>query len=280
MIMPFSHEMDRIYSDAIKPAISALDREPLRADEIQKPGVIVQQVWDGIRGASACVAELTDNNPNVLFEVGIAHALGKPVVPIVQNVGALPFDFQQLRHVTYSLDDIDGLREQLVAMLRATFLEPERAVLFKPRVSIGDLAGRWIGEFFETAFQDDAVGYDGEFSRWMKLHEGVTPNFTLDVRLAVEGPGLRGWADLVGYAKGAVPPESQVRVRVKGIDTRYVRVYYDNPKIEHFGSVLLEISPDRERLRGCYVSHGWNHRGLATGTVLCRRPSRDPRPNG
>jgi nucleoside 2-deoxyribosyltransferase len=51
-----------------------------RADSLFGPGNIINEIWALVRDAKVLVAELTDKSPNVFYELGLAHALGKPVV--------------------------------------------------------------------------------------------------------------------------------------------------------------------------------------------------------
>jgi hypothetical protein len=59
------------------------------------------------------VADLTDNNSNVMYETGIAHALGKEVVLITQDVKALPFDLHALRCITYQVSNLATFEKEL-----------------------------------------------------------------------------------------------------------------------------------------------------------------------
>jgi hypothetical protein len=62
-------------------------------------------VWAGITGAKVLVAELTGRNPNVFYELGLAHALNKPVVLISSNQDDVPFDLQHIRVIYYDMRD-------------------------------------------------------------------------------------------------------------------------------------------------------------------------------
>lgn len=77
----------------------------------------MRQVWDAIRKADAVVADLTENNPNVLYETGMAHALGKEAVLITQGVNTLPFDLRALRCVPYHEAALSGLERELQLFL-------------------------------------------------------------------------------------------------------------------------------------------------------------------
>ena len=80
--------------------------QPVRADaEIFGTGKIIDQVWGGINAAKVLVAELTIRNTNVFYELGLAHALNKPVVLISSNEPDVPFDLQHIRVIYYDVTD-------------------------------------------------------------------------------------------------------------------------------------------------------------------------------
>ncbi len=74
-----------------------------RADEITETGRITQQIVSSIQQADALVADITGLNPNVMWELGYAHALDKKVVILTQDVDAAPFDLLDYRQVSYRL---------------------------------------------------------------------------------------------------------------------------------------------------------------------------------
>jgi nucleoside 2-deoxyribosyltransferase len=131
VLMPFRPPFDGYYREVIVPAIEAVGLTPVRADEVRRPGSIMGQIFEGIRSAAVCVADLTGNNPNVMYELGIAHALHKPVAQLVQTIDDLPFDLRHLRHLVYRTDAANWavqLRADLEAMLRAALADRQSAV--------------------------------------------------------------------------------------------------------------------------------------------------------
>lgn len=94
---------------------------PVRADEHHKPGSIAGKVVTSILDADVCIADLTDRNANVMYEVAIAHAADKPVILLQQEDGGPPFDFADERVIHYGLrvDEANAARAQLVAHLKA-----------------------------------------------------------------------------------------------------------------------------------------------------------------
>lgn len=98
VMMPFALPLGNHYSLIYEPAIKKAGLRPVRADDdIFATGKIIDQVWAGINTASVLVAELTTRNPNVFYELGLAHALRKPVVLISSNEEDVPFDVRHIR---------------------------------------------------------------------------------------------------------------------------------------------------------------------------------------
>jgi tetratricopeptide (TPR) repeat protein len=104
VLMPFKDEFDDVYS-VIKQCCSSsrVGHSILcqRADEIAEPGRITDQIIEAIKRADFVVADLTGNNPNVMYELGYAQALGKPTILLNQAVDKTPFDTKDLRQIVY-----------------------------------------------------------------------------------------------------------------------------------------------------------------------------------
>jgi hypothetical protein len=106
VMMPFAEPVGGYYKKIYEPAIEKAGLKPVRADnEIFGTGKIMDQVWSGINSAKVLVAELTTRNPNVFYELGIAHALRKPVVLVSSNDKDVPFDLHHIRVIYYDVTD-------------------------------------------------------------------------------------------------------------------------------------------------------------------------------
>jgi hypothetical protein len=113
VMMPFSTEMDRLYADLIKPVAEQFGLSVIRADEIFSPGAITEQIRVAIQQSRLCIADVTHKNPNVLYEVGIAHTLGKPTLLLTRNIDDVPFDLRSLRLIIYDADQTQSARLHL-----------------------------------------------------------------------------------------------------------------------------------------------------------------------
>ena len=91
IIMPFADEFLPI-RDAIRDAVeSASDGgRAIRADDIFRPGNVVAQVQDAIRAADFCVADVTGDNRSVMWEAGLASALGESMMASGRMPNGLP----------------------------------------------------------------------------------------------------------------------------------------------------------------------------------------------
>lgn len=74
VLMPFQPKFEEIYVDHIKPTVERLPLDCRRADDIYGVRPIMEDVWEQLLKARVIIAELTDRNPNVFYEIGIAHA--------------------------------------------------------------------------------------------------------------------------------------------------------------------------------------------------------------
>jgi len=134
VMMPFAEPLGSYYATLFEPAIKRAGLTAVRADtEIFGTGKIIDQIWSGINSAKVLVAELTGRNPNVLYELGLAHALRKPVVLISSNEDDVPFDVRHVRVIYYEMTDpfwgeklIAKVSENIVSAIR----NPDEAILF------------------------------------------------------------------------------------------------------------------------------------------------------
>lgn len=132
IVMPFGEPHGTYYNKIYKPAIEKAGMQPMRADaEIFGAGKIMDQVWRGISAAKVLVAELTTRNPNVFYELGLAHALRKPVVLVSSNEDDVPFDLQHIRVIYYDVNDPfwgTKLIEKVAENILSAIKNPEEAV--------------------------------------------------------------------------------------------------------------------------------------------------------
>jgi hypothetical protein len=119
-LCPFADPFNTIYSDHAKPAIERTGFKVERADEIFGTQPIIEDIWEGINSSEIVVADVTNRNPNVMHEIGMAHTVGIPVVIITQNTDDVPFDLKHHRCILYSYTPkgCAALEEKLSGTLR------------------------------------------------------------------------------------------------------------------------------------------------------------------
>lgn len=100
--MPFDEAFTDVYTHLIKGPLESVGFRVMRADSLFKQQQILKDVVKGIADATLIIADVTDLNENVLYELGLAHALGKRVVMITQKLDQLPFDLRPYRANEYS----------------------------------------------------------------------------------------------------------------------------------------------------------------------------------
>lgn len=103
VIMSFAPEHRGVYDEVIKPTFEDdLGWECWRVDDRPGAGNIIRQIVEGIARATLVVADLTALKPNVLYELGVAHGLGVPVLTLCQRSGdEMPFELRSYRYTEY-----------------------------------------------------------------------------------------------------------------------------------------------------------------------------------
>lgn len=155
VICPFHDPFNEYYSEIFQPAIREAGLIPLRGDEVFSPGIFMRDVVTGILKSSVLLAELSGKNPNVFYELGLAHAYSKPVIMVTQEIDSVPSDLQGLRWIGYQTRSVHwgrdlqvSIRQTIETCMAATALE--RARLFIPPAmesvdTQGGVADRIVG---------------------------------------------------------------------------------------------------------------------------------------
>jgi len=103
VLMPFVEELSDVYKYLISEALATAGYETKRADNILSGNNILGDIIEGIATSDLVVADLTGANPNVYYELGIAHALDKKVILLAQDIDELPFDLRSYRVLAYDV---------------------------------------------------------------------------------------------------------------------------------------------------------------------------------
>jgi hypothetical protein len=209
--MPFGGVWDEYYTQIYEPGIRASGLIPLRADEVFRAGSVLQDIVALLSRADVVLADLTENNRNVHYELGLAHALGKPTVLVAPKGLPLFFDVTQERMLTYEKEDPfwgANLRDKISRALSETLKKPETAVptafmhikpsriesdevvvrLRRIEERLAELAagGHFAPRVFQSSLQDKIQGLPAAESMAERLLETMEPRAAIR-QLMIEG---------------------------------------------------------------------------------------------
>lgn len=193
VLMPFAEAYLEVYQEVYKPVCERNGIECWRVDEIARPGSITRDIVEGILDADIIIADLTSRNPNVFYEVGIAHSVGNKTIMTAQSLTDVPFDIANYRVLIYEQTiagskklsrDLERAIQELLAALdrtnnplqevlsqRATLGSRQKIPLAK-YINLSDLPARlrdWLNE--------QGIAYADDIRK-------------IDVRKMAETPGL------------------------------------------------------------------------------------------
>ncbi|MCZ7402378.1 MAG: nucleoside 2-deoxyribosyltransferase [Candidatus Methanoperedens sp.] len=116
VLMPFDEKFNDIYEFGIQGAAKEINAYAERVDNQIFNENILDRIFNQINKADVIIADMTGRNPNVFYEVGYAHALGKIVLLLTQNTNDIPFDLKHRQHIVYA-GQIATLRKSLTERL-------------------------------------------------------------------------------------------------------------------------------------------------------------------
>jgi len=132
VIMPFGgNYFDDYYLEIYCPAIEEAGFEPHRADDLFAPNNVVEDIWEYTKKSNIILADLTGKNPNVFYELGLAHAIAKPVILITESEQDIPFDLRAIRIIKYDKNLHDWgilLRNAIIQAIKEIIKNPEASI--------------------------------------------------------------------------------------------------------------------------------------------------------
>lgn len=121
VIMPFAEDFSPLIDFVIDPVVRSLGDEPIHLGRREQPGDVGRQTSDGLSKADYVICVLDDMRPNVLYELGMAYALGKPSIllwkKLVANTIEVSFDSVQEQRIEYESID-NQLKPRLEKVIR------------------------------------------------------------------------------------------------------------------------------------------------------------------
>ena len=203
VLMPFDPEFDSIYDGVIKSGLELAGLSVKRADDIQNQRNILRDVFDGIVNSDLIVADLTNLNPNVFYELAIAHAVRKPVILMTQNIDEVPFDLKLYRLIEYDVhfakigEAIEKLTNYGKAFLAGEIkfgnpladYSPEYSVYSRPQVPAQE-SNSQTGSEDRTAGGEEDHDDRGLFDHLVDVNEGYSRIATLIGKVTDDLQGL------------------------------------------------------------------------------------------
>jgi hypothetical protein len=140
---PVRQHSDRVLRYIISPAVTTCGyAEPERSDRMPRPGDITPQIIERLLNDTLVIADLTERNPNVYYELAVRHAARKPVILIRKQGESIPFDVYQSRAISFDLsipESIEACITNMKQQIRA--VEEDHTSLFNPISTAVDLLG-------------------------------------------------------------------------------------------------------------------------------------------
>jgi hypothetical protein len=180
VISPFGDPYDMYFAHLIRPAVETCGLYAVREDSLYRPTAGVADIWNGIRKSKLLVAELTGRNPNVLYALGLAHAISKPAILLSESMEDIPSDLRAVRVLLYDKTHPEWgsiLRQNLTNSIKEVLLYPTSAIpaTFKTAVRLDppEESETLIRlEALEGMVQRLVAGVDGGATRSSPLERG------------------------------------------------------------------------------------------------------------
>ncbi len=214
----------------VREALPAPEWDVVRADEETDPSSITNKVIERIVNSDLIVADLTDHNPNVFYELAVAHGYRKPVVTIMTEGQKIPFDIVDLRTVFYDLANpasVHSAKERLRSSAQ-TVLSADAPInnplvgyeIFSTASGIGDVSGASKFEFIAETILGRLGHIENEISN-MNSHQRIVGSATASSDSRVTSMTLNGkpiYTDQTESASTRAKRQAQVSRRLREYD--------------------------------------------------------------
>lgn len=201
---PTRTHADSVRRHIIDPVCGEVGYTTVRADDITSAGMISSEVVSQLLGADLVIADLTELNPNVFYELAVRHVTSKPFVQIAERSTVIPFDVSNVRTLLYDLTDLDSVNEtkaRLTALL-VEFRQSDTEVSNPLTSALSSARYRLIRERPVTFSWDHTVAILGGMAR------DIEEDFQPEMVLTMSGPG----SFVACYFLGVVPREPMLFV--------------------------------------------------------------------
>lgn len=134
VLMPFNDSFNDVYELGIKATCKECGAYSERVDEQIFQGTILERIYNQISKSDFIIADMSGRNPNVFYEVGYAHSLGKPTILLTNNSEDIPFDLKHYPHIIYN--NVVDLKKKLKNKLKWFIANDEKNITDKYKINI------------------------------------------------------------------------------------------------------------------------------------------------
>lgn len=194
------HRADVLAEQVCEPVAAYRRCNFFRADRLIEPGLIIEQIIMNLLAADFVVADLAGGNPNVMYELAIRHATGKPCVCLKQPGEKTPYDIAPLRVLDVSESDADSLVETRNSLIEITRQIDESGV--GPKSPNSEALGPWRlrADIFGIASSD----LEPVFKHYAALRVTLVQIREVERSGNAIGPVLNDMAREIDYLEGTI----------------------------------------------------------------------------
>lgn len=232
---PEHAKYDKVRRHIIVPAAEEKGYNALRADEIRKPGRITSQIVERLMEDDLVVADISEGNPNVFYELAIRHAIKKPVILIGQSTDNIPFDVRDQRVIPYSLDPDDIKKAITDIQGQIDSIEKDDFKVDSPIADLIKIDVTEVSRSEEEVLKQILSMVKTTQDEVIRTRQNVSSNPTVNFKgdsLAIKMAGM-GWVTL---KSPSVPILALLYVEKEGLtlDEIIPKVNLDWKMVEHF----------------------------------------------
>jgi hypothetical protein len=254
---PIRRHADDVYECVILPALALAGVTGARADHIKDVGRISEQMFNEILTADFCIGILKDFNPNVFYEVAVAHSAGIPVILLSEMGVNPPFDLKDERTFHYDLSPRPIHRGENPRRL-ADMIESVRRLDGERRVPFGLNLTPLNGKDADPTVQVVAET-EGSAAFWKDLVDSAKQ------RLYIAGLGFTGWRGMPGMDEALAATAS------RGCEVRVMTMHGQNPATQ------VMINPDVGDTWASNPGHSFEEARSWFRKALANNPNADVR---
>jgi SAM-dependent methyltransferase len=262
VLMPFQNPYNGYYRDIFKPALEEASYQVSRADDVFSARPIMLDIQDSIRAADLLLCDMSGRNPNVFYELGLAHAIGKPTILVSSTEQDIPFDLRHVRVILYDCHQA-GWEKSLKEKIFNTAQEVSSASVIWPPPLIADknpfaIIDDSMNGYMKRCIDIESAATKRRYAVFKHLPSFVrkspmTVSDSISIRRNWDTTGQVEYCELTNERRRTVQ-----KMLVDGSSDLVIREIYERPIIEHWvrtgemfpGEGSSPLAERKERLAG------------------------------